>query len=200
LFFSSRRRHTRFSRDWSSDVCSSDLTPLEKIKQSVIAVPNFLTKINILKHWLQTDESMSRLLVFVNSKRLADFTLERLEEDFPEQFGTIHSNKSQNYRLNTMELFQQGALRGLVTTDIMARGLDITDITHVINLQLPEIPEQYIHRIGRTGRAEKDGIAISLVAPKEEEQQLEIEELMDYEIPLIEIPQQVKIEEQKLEF
>jgi ATP-dependent RNA helicase RhlE len=175
-------------------------TPLEKIKQSAIAVPNFLTKINILKHWLQTDESMSRLLVFVNSKRLADFTLERLEEDFPEQFGTIHSNKSQNYRLNTMELFQQGTLRGLVTTDIMARGLDITDITHVINLQLPEIPEQYIHRIGRTGRAEKDGIAISLVAPKEEEQQLEIEELMDYEIPLIEIPQQVKIEEQKLEF
>lgn len=175
-------------------------TPLEKIKQSAIAVPNFLTKINILKHWLQTDESMSRLLVFVNSKRLADFTLERLEEDFPEQFGTIHSNKSQNYRLNTMELFQQGVLRGLVTTDIMARGLDITDITHVINLQLPEIPEQYIHRIGRTGRAEKDGIAISLVAPKEEEQQLEIEELMDYEIPLIEIPQQVKIEEQKLEF
>src|SRR5690554_70524 len=175
-------------------------TPLEKIKQSAIAVPNFLTKINILKHWLQTDESMSRLLVFVNSKRLADFTLERLEEDFPEQFGTIHSNKSQNYRLNTMELFQQGALRGLVTTDIMARGLDITDITHVINLQLPEIPEQYIHRIGRTGRAEKDGIAVSLVAPKEEEQQLEIEELMDYEIPLIEIPQQVKIEEQKLEF
>lgn len=175
-------------------------TPLEKIKQSVIAVPNFLTKINILKHWLQTDESMSRLLVFVNSKRLADFTLEQLEEDFPEQFGTIHSNKSQNYRLNTMELFQKGTLRGLITTDIMARGLDITDITHVVNLQLPEIPEQYIHRIGRTGRADKDGIAISLVGPKEEEQQLEIEELMDYEIPVTEIPQDVKIEVQKLEF
>jgi len=175
-------------------------TPLEKIKQSVITVPNFLTKINILKHWLQTDESMSRLLVFVNSKRLADFTLEQLEEDFPEQFGTIHSNKSQNYRLNTMELFQKGTLRGLITTDIMARGLDITDITHVVNLQLPEIPEQYIHRIGRTGRADKDGIAISLIGPKEEEQQLEIEELMDYEIPVTEIPQNVKIEVQKLEF
>lgn len=175
-------------------------TPLEKIKQSVITVPNFLTKINILKHWLQTDESMSRLLVFVNSKRLADFTLEQLEEDFPEQFGTIHSNKSQNYRLNTMELFQKGTLRGLITTDIMARGLDITDITHVVNLQLPEIPEQYIHRIGRTGRADKDGIAISLIGPKEEEQQLEIEELMDYEIPVSEIPQNVKIEVQKLEF
>src|SRR5690554_8030242 len=117
---------------------------------------------------------MSRLLVIVNSNRLADVTLERLEEDFPEQFGTIHSNKSQNYRLNTMELFQQGTLRGLITTDIMARGLDITDITHVINLQLPEIPEQYIHRIGRTGRAEKDGIAISLVVQKKEKKRLEL--------------------------
>lgn len=175
-------------------------TPLEKIQQSVIAVPNFLTKINILKHWLENDESMSRLLVFVNSKRLADFVLEHLEEDFPEQFGAIHSNKSQNYRLNTMELFQNGELRGLVTTDIMARGLDITDITHVINLQLPEIPEQYIHRIGRTGRADKDGIAINLIAPKEEELQLDIEELMDYEIPVMPIPESVKIEERKLEF
>lgn len=175
-------------------------TPLEKIQQSVIAVPNFLTKINILKHWLENDESMSRLLVFVNSKRLADFVLEHLEVDFPDQFGAIHSNKSQNYRLNTMELFQNGELRGLVTTDIMARGLDITDITHVINLQLPEIPEQYIHRIGRTGRADKDGIAINLIAPKEEELQLDIEELMDYEIPVMPIPEGIKIEERKLEF
>lgn len=175
-------------------------TPLEKIQQSAIAVPNFLTKINILKQWLQQDESMSRLLIFVNSKRLADYTLELIEEDFAEQFGTIHSNKSQNYRLNTMELFQNGTLRGLITTDIMARGLDITDITHVINLQLPEIPEQYIHRIGRTGRADKEGVAISLIAPKEEEQQLEIEALMDFKIPMLPLPQGVKIEERKLEF
>lgn len=175
-------------------------TPLEKIEQQGILVPNFLTKINIIKHYLQTDESMSRVIVFVNSKRLADFTLEHLEEEFPDQFGAIHSNKSQNYRLNTMELFQQGELRGLVTTDIMARGLDITDITHVINLQMPEIPEQYIHRIGRTGRADKEGIAISLISPKEEELQLEIEELMNYEIPMYDIPEEVEIEEKKLEF
>ena len=175
-------------------------TPLEKIEQRAITVPNFLTKINILKHYLNNDETMQRVIVFVNSKRLADYVLEHLEEDFADQFGAIHSNKSQNYRLNTMELFQNGELRGLVTTDIMARGLDITDITHVINLQLPEIPEQYIHRIGRTGRADKEGIAISLISPKEEEQQLEIEELMDIEIPLFAIPEGVKIEEKKLEF
>lgn len=175
-------------------------TPLEKIKQSAYAAPNFLTKLNILKDILTNDESSTRVLLFVNNKRLADYVLEQLEEDFPEQFGVIHSNKTQNYRLNTMELFQNGELRGLVTTDIMARGLDITDITHVFNLQLPEIPEQYIHRIGRTGRADKEGFAVSFVSPKEEEAQLEIEELMDYEIPMVEIPSHVKIAEQKLEF
>lgn len=175
-------------------------TPLEQITQKAVIAPNFLTKINILKHWLSTDETMSRILIFVNSKRLADFTLEHIEEAFPYQFGAIHSNKSQNYRLNTMELFQKGELRGLVTTDIMARGLDITDITHVINLQLPETPEQYIHRIGRTGRADREGIAISIISAKEEEQHFDIEELMDYEIPLIEIPEDVVIEEKKLEF
>src|SRR5690606_10929146 len=69
----------------------------------------------------------------------------------------------------------------------------------VFNLQLPEIPEQYIHRIGRTGRADKEGFAVRFVSPKEEEAQLEIEELMDYEIPMVEIPSHVKIDEQKLE-
>lgn len=174
-------------------------TPLEKIEQRLYKTPNFLTKLNLIKHFLE-DESYSRILLFVNSKRLADFVLEHLEEDFPDQFGAIHSNKTQNYRLNTMELFQNGELRGLVTTDIMARGLDISDITHVINLQLPETPEQYIHRIGRTGRADKDGIAISMVSPKEEEEFLEIEMLMQKEVDVIAIPSEVKIEEKRLEF
>ncbi|MDO5637582.1 MAG: DEAD/DEAH box helicase [Myroides sp.] len=175
-------------------------TPLEKIKQQAYATPNFLTKLNIVKNLLTNDDTTSRVLFFVNNKRLADFVLEHLEEDFPEQFGVIHSNKTQNYRLNTMQLFQDGELRGLVTTDVMARGLDITDITHVFNLQLPEIPEQYIHRIGRTGRADKEGCAVSFISPKEEEMQLEIEELMDFEIPMLEIPAEVKIAEQRLEF
>lgn len=175
-------------------------TPLEKIKQQAYATPNFLTKLNIVKNLLTNDATTSRVLFFVNNKRLADFVLEHLEEDFPEQFGVIHSNKTQNYRLNTMQLFQDGELRGLVTTDVMARGLDITDITHVFNLQLPEIPEQYIHRIGRTGRADKEGCAVSFISPKEEEMQLEIEELMDFEIPMLEIPAEVKIAEQRLEF
>lgn len=175
-------------------------TPIEKIKQYGYHAPNFLTKINILKDLLHKDETMTRLLVFVNNKRIADYVLDTLEEDFPGQFGVIHSNKTQNYRLNTMQLFKNGEIRGIVTTDIMARGLDISDVTHVINLQFSELPEQYIHRIGRTGRAEKEGIAISLIDPKEEEKQFAAEVLMERELEILPIPDEVKIEERRLEF
>ncbi|THF53476.1 DEAD/DEAH box helicase [Flavobacterium supellecticarium] len=175
-------------------------TPLEKIRQIAYHVPNFLTKVNLLKHLLTEDDSLERILVFVNNKRVADILMEHLDEDFPGQFGVIHSNKSQNYRLNTMAEFQEGNLRGIVTTDIMARGLDISDITHVINMQFSEVPEQYIHRIGRTGRADKEGIAISLIDPKEEEFQVESELLMEKELEILEIPGSVTIEEKRLEF
>lgn len=175
-------------------------TPLEKIKQIGYRNPNFLTKINLLKYLLLQDEKMSRVLVFVNNKKLVDTAFELLDEDFPEQFGVIHSNKSQNYRLNTMASFQKGELRGLITTDIMARGLDISDISHVINLQFPDVEEQYIHRIGRTGRADKEGVAISLIAPSEEEAQIEVELLMEKEIEILELPENVEISEKKLDF
>lgn len=175
-------------------------TPLEKIKQYIYHVPNFLTKVNLLKHLLATDESMERVLIFVNNKKIVDTTHTIIDEEFTDQFGVIHSNKSQNYRLNTMASFQRGELRGLITTDIMARGLDISDITHVINLQFPEIEEQYMHRIGRTGRADKEGIAISLISPNEEEQVVEVELLMNQEIETLETPASVEISEKKLEF
>lgn len=174
-------------------------TPLEQIAQIGYKVPNFLTKLNLLKELIRTDENMSRLLIFINNKKTADLVSVALEEDFPEQFGLIHSNKSQNYRLNTMASFQKGEIRGIVTTDVMARGLDISDITHVINMEFPEVPEQYIHRIGRTGRADKSGIAISFVSPREEEIQLEAEVLMEREIEFIALPS-IQIEERMLEF
>ncbi|HSD13796.1 MAG TPA: DEAD/DEAH box helicase [Flavobacterium sp.] len=175
-------------------------TPLEKIQQLAYHVPNFLTKVNLLKHLLAEDESMERLLVFVNNKKVADILMDLLEEDFSGQFGVIHSNKSQNYRLNTMASFQAGEIRGIVTTDIMARGLDISDITHVINMQFSEVPEQYIHRIGRTGRADKDGIAISMISPSEEEFLIEAELLMEKELEILPIPEEITIEEKRLEF
>ncbi len=86
-------------------------TPLENITQITYNVPNFNTKVNLLKHLLQTDESMERVLVFVNNKKISDMLHERIEEDFDGQFGVIHSNKSQNYRLSTMASFQEGNLK-----------------------------------------------------------------------------------------
>lgn len=175
-------------------------TPLEKIQQLAYAVPNFLTKVNFLKKMLSESEDMSRVLIFINNKKVADILANLLEEDFGDQFGIIHSNKSQNYRLNTMASFQQGELRGIVTTDVMARGLDFNDVTHVVNMQFPEVPEQYMHRIGRTGRADKDGIAISFISPKEEEFQLAVEELMDREFDVLDLPEDIAVEERNLEF
>ncbi|MBB1150827.1 MULTISPECIES: DEAD/DEAH box helicase [unclassified Myroides] len=175
-------------------------TPLEKIDQQVYLVPNFYTKMNLLMDLLQNKEEFNRVLIFINSKRLADIVMEQLEEAFPEEFTVIHSNKSQNFRLRSMAEFQANVLRGLLTTDIMARGLDISDISHVINLQFTDSPEQYIHRIGRTGRADKTGIAISFVDPKEEEMLLEAEELMEKELRPMEIPATVEISDKLMEF
>jgi len=174
-------------------------TPLEKIEQLGYYVPNFLTKINLILELLK-DEKLERVLLFVNNKKTADLLADKIEEIYPEQFGVIHSNKSQNYRLQTMASFQAGEIRGIVTTDVMARGLDISDITHVINVEFPEIPEQYIHRIGRTGRADKSGIAISLIVPNEQEIQIEAEVLMEKEITFLALPSTVEIAEKLLEF
>lgn len=172
---------------------SASGTPLEQITQLSYHVPNFNTKINLLKYLLETNNEMSRILVFVNNKKIADMLFDKIDEEFPDQFGAIHSNKSQNYRLNTMASFQDGDLRGLITTDIMARGLDISNITHVINFEMPELPEQYMHRIGRTGRADATGTAISFVTPREEDLKLEIEALMEQEIDILEKPEAVLI-------
>lgn len=174
-------------------------TPLEKIEQLAYFVPNFLTKLNLLKELLQ-DDKLERVLIFANNKKSVDLIANALEENFGEQFGVIHSNKSQNYRLNTMADFQAGQLRGIVTTDVVARGLDISDISHVINFEFTDIPEQYIHRIGRTGRADKSGTAISFIAPSEEEIQIAAEMLMEKEITILEMPETVEISQRLLEF
>lgn len=178
---------------------SASGTPLENIKQISYNVPNFNTKVNLLIHLLETDESMERILVFVNNKKISDLLHERIEEQFNGQFGVIHSNKSQNYRLSTMASFQDGELRGIITTDIMARGLDISNISHVINFEAPEMPELYMHRIGRTGRADATGTAISFITPREEDFKTEVEELMGQVLEIVEFPEVVEISSKLIE-
>ena len=103
--------------------------------------------------------------------------------------GVIHSNKEQNHRFNTVNQFQNGTYRFIIATDIIARGLDISEVTHVINFDMPEVPENYIHRIGRTGRADKKGIAITLITERDKENRVKIEGLMKYKIPTIDLPE-----------
>ncbi|WP_018676443.1 DEAD/DEAH box helicase [Riemerella columbina] len=173
-------------------------TPLEKIEQSGYKVKNFNTKINLLKYLLEQNDDLSKILIFCNNKKHADYLFTKIDEYFPEAFEVIHSNKSQNYRLRAMRKFEEENLRGLITTDVMARGLDISDITHVVNFEVPEVPEQYIHRIGRTGRADKDGKAITFITEKEEPLFLDIEILMQKEVDLMPMPEAVKINPQKI--
>jgi len=167
-------------------------TPLEKIKQIGIAVPNYNTKVNYLKYILQK-ESLSKVLVFTKNKKIADRLYADLSEDFNEEIDLIHSNKSQNYRFQAIEKFQDGVARILIATDIVSRGMDIIGVSHVFNFDAPKYPEQYIHRIGRTGRARKSGEAIFLFIPSEEESLLEIEILMQTEIPISILPEEVEI-------
>lgn len=168
-------------------------TPLENIAQRVYAVPNFYTKINLLAHILKNKEKFVKVLVFVSSKKNADIVFEAIEEIYGEQARVIHSNKSQNYRIRSVEEFDKGINRILISTDIMARGLDLANISHVINFDTPKYPENYMHRIGRTGRAEKQGKSILFYSPREEKDKLGIERLMDYEIPTLKFPNSVEI-------
>ena len=135
-------------------------TPLDNIEQSSYAVPNFYTKANLLMHLVQDAEEFSKVLVFLSSKRQADRLYETLEEFMVSDVTIVHSNKSQNYRLRSIKQFEEGEKRILISTDVMARGLDIENTSHVINFDTPEFPENYMHRIGRTGRAGNAGKAI----------------------------------------
>ncbi len=167
-------------------------TPLEKIDQSAIAIPNYRTKVNYLSIALQED-GMEKVLVFTKNKRIADRLFEDLSQDFEGQIDVIHSNKTQNYRFQSVQGFADGSVRILIATDVVSRGMDIPGVSHVINFDLPKNAEQYIHRIGRTGRARQHGIAISLFTEAEEEMLLEIEILMLKEIPQKELPPEVEI-------
>lgn len=170
-------------------------TPLENIEQRIYHVPNFFTKVNLLIHLLDKDLEMKKVLIFAESKRLVDRLEEKIAEKFEKNIGVIHSNKSQNYRLRSIDRFQKGDYKILVATDLIARGIDFEEVSHVINFDTPDFPENYLHRIGRTGRAEAKGISITFTNEVEETYQASIEGLMNYNIPLFPLPPEVEISE-----
>ncbi len=171
-------------------------TPLHNIAQQAYAVPNFYTKARLLSFLFEDKQEFSKVLVFVSSKRIADKLHETLEGIYGSELCVIHSNKTQNYRIRSINQFNDGVNRILIATDVMARGLDLDQITHVINFDTPSFPENYMHRIGRTGRAEQEGKSILFYAPYEIEHKNAIEKLMDYEIPMQEFPEEVEVSSQ----
>jgi ATP-dependent RNA helicase RhlE len=135
--------------------------------------------------------SWNQVLVFARTRYGADKLTEELLFD-KIKAAAIHSNKSQSIRTRTLAEFKRGEFRVLVATDVAARGLDIERLPHVVNYDLPQVPEDYVHRIGRTGRAGEDGVALSLVSPEELPRLAAIEQLLNYAIPrreLAEFPQ-----------
>lgn len=168
-------------------------TPLDNISQTCYAVPNFYTKVNLLDYLLKDKATFQKVVVFIDSKKNADRLFLELEANYWKELGIIHSNKSQNNRLATIERFNDGQTRILIASDIIARGLDLDDISHVINFDTPKFPENYIHRIGRTGRAKKMGNSILLFTKDEEKNKLAIEKLMAKIIDSKKFPNEVVI-------
>ncbi len=168
-------------------------TPLDTISQNAYAVPNFYTKANLLVYLLQNVKEYKKVLVFVSNKKSADRLFTVLDEFFGEELCVIHSNKTQNYRERSIKQFDAGKNRVLITTDVMSRGLDLEEISHVVNFDTPAFPENYMHRIGRTGRAGKIGTSLLFYTERESEAKAAIEKLMHYKIPLRAIPPEVEI-------
>lgn len=171
-------------------------TPLENIDQKLYHIPNFYTKLNVLEHLLDDYEKFSKTVIFAGNKRMADRIYDRLQETYPGESCVIHSNKTQNYRLRSIRQFEAGDNRILIATDVMARGIDIDNVSQVISLDTPDYPENYMHRIGRTGRAQKKGEAILMSTPKESNYLENIELLMKVKIDVVPFPDTVEISEE----
>ncbi|MBI3805383.1 MAG: DEAD/DEAH box helicase [Nitrospirae bacterium] len=157
-------------------------TPAEGVRQVVYPVDSS-RKRDLLVH-LMDQEKMSQVLVFTRTKHRANDLATHLMKK-GKSVAALHSDKSQGARTQALEQFRRGKIQVLVATNIAARGLDVKGITHVVNYEMPEAPEDYVHRIGRTARAKGTGDAISLMAPTERGSLRDIERLIGSRIPQV---------------
>lgn len=157
-------------------------TPAELIEQLVHPVDK-QRKRELLSHMIG-ERNWQQVLVFTRTKHGANRLSQQLERDGLSA-AAIHGNKSQGARTRALESFKSGQVRVLVATDIAARGLDIDQLPHVVNFELPDVPEDYVHRIGRTGRAGNEGVAVSLVCVDEHKLLNDIERLLKRKLPKV---------------
>lgn len=174
-------------------------TPVETVTQTLYRVPNLRTKIELLEHLIQDEETFKRVIIFTRSKKNAESVSKFLEHRNYGEVRAIHGNKGQNTRINSMEAFKGGDVRFLVATDVASRGIDVSMVSHVINFDVPLIYEDYVHRIGRTGRAENEGAAITFATDAEMYHVGKIEKIIRMQIPEIPMPAEVKVFETPFE-
>lgn len=180
------------AKDYLSDPASVSVAPesttAERVEQGVIHVKGG-GKPNVLAEILR-DESIDRVLVFGRTKHGCDAIVRQLAKLGIES-AAIHGNKSQPQRTRALDAFKDGTCNVLVATDIAARGIDVRGISHVVNYDLPNVPEQYVHRIGRTARAGRDGVAISFCTAEDLYYLRDIEKITRQEIPVLDAPEAV---------
>lgn len=164
------------ARQFLVDAITVSVTPqattAEKINQRLVYVDQ--KEKQALLHHLVASEDIDRALIFSRTKHGADRIVRHLAGAGIQAFA-IHGNKSQAQRTAALQAFRSGQVKLLVATDIAARGIDVSGVSHVINFEIPNVPEQYVHRIGRTARAGAEGVAISMVAPDEKNYMRDIE-------------------------
>lgn len=195
-------RVERLSQDFLEFPIRIEVTPqataATQVAQALYRVPNLKTKIDLLLHLL-ADESWQRVMIFTKTKDTANNIYKFLERKNIGPVRVIHSNKGQNTRINAMQEFKDANLRILVSTDVSARGIDVKGVSHVLNFDVPILYDDYVHRIGRTGRAFETGSAVTFVNPAEEYHITKIEKLIREKIPVISLPKEIIPEETPFE-
>jgi ATP-dependent RNA helicase RhlE len=170
-----------------------------EVEQVLYHIPNALTKINFLEHLLTKNDDLNRVMIFTRTKEVADNVSKFLGRKKLGPVRVVHSNKGQNSRINAVNEFKEGKLRILVSTDVASRGIDVTNVSHVINFDVPIVYEDYVHRTGRTGRAFQKGKAITLVTDAEKYHIDKIEKIIRDKIPVKKLPKEIVIEPTPIE-
>lgn len=167
-------------------------TPASTITQLVYETSNLQTKLNLLSYLLDQKETFTKVILFVRTRKNADIVEALIQKAYgASSCRSIHANKGQNSRLNAVQLFREGDVRILVATDVAARGIDIDEVSHVINFDVPLVYDDYVHRIGRTGRAFRKGTAITMISPIDIHHLEKIEAIIKMKLPLLALPQAV---------
>lgn len=167
-------------------------TPVNLVTQTAYKVPNYRTKLNLIKYLLDDEEKFIRVVIFVKTKEHAEGVFKVIQRKAEGEKRILHSNKAQNSRINSIQAFKKGEVRILITTDVSARGMDVSQVSHVINFDLPRDYDDYVHRIGRTARAGNKGDAITLIDPSDEWHWKKIQKLIRKDIKLLSLPEEVE--------